>query len=96
MAVGQLALGGGLDLRRLVVFLRFRHSLVASLPRPRAVAQRFRMPGTGGESRADVAILIGIKVCFLALIVLPALDVASVDPVSRCWCEVRRLLGPRG
>jgi len=25
------------------------------------------MPGTGGESRSDLAILIGIKVCFLAL-----------------------------
>src|SRR5208337_2674470 len=31
MAVGRLALGGGLDLRRLVGILRCRHSLVASL-----------------------------------------------------------------
>ena len=42
---------------------------------PALLAERFRMPGSGGESRDDVAILIGLKVCFLALIVLPALDV---------------------
>ena len=41
---------------------------------PALLAERMRMPGTGGESRADVAILIGIKVCFLALIIVPALD----------------------
>ena len=42
---------------------------------PALLAERMRMPGSGGESRSDVAILIGIKVCFLALIVVPALDV---------------------
>ena len=42
---------------------------------PALLAERFRMPGTGGESRSDVAILIGIKVCFMGLIVVPALDV---------------------
>ncbi len=41
---------------------------------PALLAERFRMPGTGGESRSDVAILIGIKLCFLALMVVPALD----------------------
>jgi len=41
---------------------------------PGLLAERMRMPGSGGESRPDVAILIGIKVCFLALIVVPALD----------------------
>ncbi len=42
---------------------------------PALLAERMRMPGSGGESRTDVAILIGIKVCFMALIVAPALDV---------------------
>jgi protein-S-isoprenylcysteine O-methyltransferase Ste14 len=42
---------------------------------PALLVERMRMPGSGGESRADVAILIGIKVCFLALMVLSALDV---------------------
>jgi protein-S-isoprenylcysteine O-methyltransferase Ste14 len=42
---------------------------------PALLAERMRMPGSGGESRSDVAILIGIKVCFLVLIVVPALDV---------------------
>ncbi len=56
---------------------------------PALLAERFRMPGTGGESRADVAILIGIKVCFLALIVLPALDVRfGWTPRLPLWCEV--------
>jgi len=41
---------------------------------PALLAERMRMPGTGGESRADLAILIGIKVGFLAWIVLSALD----------------------
>jgi len=48
-----------------------------------------RMPGSGGESRADVAILIGIKVCFLGLIVLPALDVRfDWTPRLPLWSEV--------
>ncbi|MFZ0684651.1 MAG: methyltransferase [Terriglobales bacterium] len=42
---------------------------------PVLLAERMRMPGSGGQSRADMAILIGVKVCFLALIVVPALDV---------------------
>ncbi len=42
---------------------------------PALLAERMRMPGSGGESRSDVAILIGIKVCFLALVIVPALDV---------------------
>jgi chromate transport protein ChrA len=29
---------------------------------PALLAERFRMPGSGGESRADMAILIGIKI----------------------------------
>ncbi len=51
----------------LLLWLRFRD--------PALLAERMRMPGSGGESRADVAILLGIKLCFLALLVVPALDV---------------------
>ena len=39
------------------------------------LAERMRMPGTGGESRSDTAILFGIKVGFLAWMVLSPLDV---------------------
>jgi len=42
---------------------------------PALLAERMRMPGSGDESHADMAILIGIKVCFLASLVVPALDV---------------------
>lgn len=42
---------------------------------PALLVERMRMPGSGGESRADVVILIGMKLCFLAVILLPALDV---------------------
>ncbi|HTZ96559.1 MAG TPA: isoprenylcysteine carboxylmethyltransferase family protein [Terriglobales bacterium] len=56
---------------------------------PALLAERMRMPGTGGESGADLAILIGIKVCFLALLVLPALDVRfGWTPRLPRWCEV--------
>ena len=56
---------------------------------PALLAERFRMPGTGGESRSDLAILIGIKVCFLALIVVPALDKRfGWTPRLPLWCEV--------
>jgi protein-S-isoprenylcysteine O-methyltransferase Ste14 len=56
---------------------------------PELLAERMRMPGTGGESRSDVAILLGIKVCFLALIVVPALDVRfGWTPRLPLWSEV--------
>jgi protein-S-isoprenylcysteine O-methyltransferase Ste14 len=56
---------------------------------PALLAERMRMPGSGGESRSDVAILIGIKVCFLALIVVPALDVRfGWTPRLPLWSEV--------
>jgi len=42
---------------------------------PALLAERFRMPGTGGQSRADAAIVIGLKVCWLAFFVVPPLDV---------------------
>ncbi len=56
---------------------------------PALLAERYRMPGSGGESRSDLAILIGIKVGFLALIVVPALDVRfGWTPRLPLWCEV--------
>jgi protein-S-isoprenylcysteine O-methyltransferase Ste14 len=56
---------------------------------PALLAERMRMPGSGGESRSDLAILIGIKVCFLALIVVPALDVRfGWTPRLPLWSEV--------
>jgi len=65
----------------LLLWLRFRD--------PALLAERMRMPGTGGESRSDVAILIGIKLCFLALIVVPALDVRfGWTPRLPLWSEV--------
>ena len=42
----------------MLLWLRYRD--------PALYAERFRMPGSGGESRSDLAILIGIKVCGLA------------------------------
>ena len=56
---------------------------------PALLAERLRMPGSGGESRADVAILLGIKVGFLAWIVLSALDVRfGWLPRLPLWSEV--------
>jgi len=56
---------------------------------PALLAERMRMPGTGGESRSDLAILAGIKVCFLALIVVPALDARyGWTPRLPLWWEV--------
>jgi protein-S-isoprenylcysteine O-methyltransferase Ste14 len=56
---------------------------------PALLAERFRMPGSGGESRSDTGIVIGIKVCFLAWLVVPRLDV-RFGWTSRLplWCEV--------
>ncbi len=55
---------------------------------PALYAERMRMPSTGGESRSDVAILIGIKLCFLAAIVVPPLDVRfGWTPRLPLWCE---------
>jgi hypothetical protein len=60
--------------------------------------ERFRMPGSGGESRSDLAILIGLKACFFAYLVVPRLD-ARFGWTARLplWCEVmRRHPAPRG
>ena len=63
------------------LWLRFRD--------PALLAERMRMPGSGGESRADMAILIGIKVCFLASLVVPSLDVRfGWTPRLPLWSEV--------
>ena len=56
---------------------------------PALLAERFRMPGTGGESRSDVAILIAMKLCWLAFFVVPPLDVRfGWTPRLPLWCEV--------
>jgi len=56
---------------------------------PALLKERMRMPGTGGESRADVVILIGIKVFFLGMIIVPALDRRfGWTPRLPLWCEV--------
>jgi len=56
---------------------------------PALLVERTRLPGTGGESRADVAILLAIKVGFVAWIFLPALDRRSDwTPRLPLWCEV--------
>jgi len=56
---------------------------------PALLAERLRLPGTGGESRADMVILMGIKVGFVAWIVLSALDVRfGWLPRLPLWCEV--------
>jgi len=65
----------------IVLWLRFRD--------PALLAERLRLPGSGGESASDVAILIGIKLCFLALLVVPALDVRfGWTPRLPLWSEV--------
>ena len=56
---------------------------------PALLAERLRMPGSGGESRTDMAILIVMKVCFLASIIVPALDMRFVwTPRLPLWSEV--------
>ena len=56
---------------------------------PALLAERMRMPGTGGESRSDTAILFGIKVGFLAWMVLSPLDVRfGWLPRLPRWSEV--------
>ena len=65
----------------ILLWLRFRD--------PGLLAERMRMPGSGGESLSDVAILIGIKVCFLALIIVAPLNVRfGWTPRLPLWCEV--------
>jgi len=56
---------------------------------PALYAERFRMPGIGGESRSDLALLIGVKLCFPAFFVVSPLDVRfGWTPHLPLWCEV--------
>jgi protein-S-isoprenylcysteine O-methyltransferase Ste14 len=56
---------------------------------PALLAERLRMPGSGGESRADMAILFALKLCFLASLFVSALDVRfGWRPHLPPWCEV--------
>ena len=56
---------------------------------PALLAERMRKPGSGGESRSDMAILFAVKVCFLSALVLSALDVRfSCTPRLPLWSEV--------
>ena len=56
---------------------------------PALLAERLRRPGSGGESRTDMAILMGLKVCFLASIILSALNVRfGWTPRLPQWSEV--------
>ncbi len=56
---------------------------------PALLAERMRKPGSGGESRADMAILFAVKVCFLSALVLSALDVRfGWAPRLSRWSEV--------
>ena len=56
---------------------------------PALFAERLRRPGTGGESRADVVILIAVKLDFLAWMILPPLDVRfGWLPRLPLWSEV--------
>jgi protein-S-isoprenylcysteine O-methyltransferase Ste14 len=54
---------------------------------PALLAERLRRPGSGGESRADLAILLGMKVSGLAWWVLPPLGVRfGWTPHLPLWC----------
>ncbi len=56
---------------------------------PELLAERMRKPGSGGESRTDAAILMGVKVGWIAWIVLSALDVRfGWTPHLPLWSEV--------
>jgi protein-S-isoprenylcysteine O-methyltransferase Ste14 len=56
---------------------------------PALLAERFRMPGSGGQSHSDLAILAAIKACFVAFIVVPPLDVRfGWTPRLPLWSEV--------
>ena len=56
---------------------------------PALLAERFRLPGSGGESRSAVAILIAMKLCWLAFFIVPPLDVRfGWTPRLPLWCEI--------
>ena len=56
---------------------------------PALLAERMRRPGTGGESRSDLTVLIAIKTIWLAWMVLPSLNVRfHWAPRLPIWSEV--------
>ena len=56
---------------------------------PALLAERMRMPGSGGESRSDMAILFVMKLCFMASLFVSALDVRfGWTPRLPLWSEV--------
>lgn len=56
---------------------------------PALLAERFRRPGSGGQSRSDLAILIGVKVGATAWFVLPPLDMRlGWLPRLPLWSEI--------
>ncbi len=60
-----------------------------SLRDPALLAERLRLPGSGGEPRADTAILIAIKLGFVAWIVLSPLDIRfGWMPRLPLWSEL--------
>jgi protein-S-isoprenylcysteine O-methyltransferase Ste14 len=56
---------------------------------PALLAERARWPGRGGQSRSDLAILLGVKVVWLAWMVLPPLEVRfDWTPRLPLWCAI--------
>jgi len=56
---------------------------------PALLAERMRKPGSGGESRSDMLLLFAVKVCFLASLVLSALNVRFAwTPRLPLWSEL--------
>jgi len=56
---------------------------------PALFAERLRRPGSGGESRADLAILLGVKVGLICWVVLSALDARfGWMPRLPLWVEI--------
>jgi protein-S-isoprenylcysteine O-methyltransferase Ste14 len=55
---------------------------------PELLAERYRRPGTGGQSRADARIVYGIVLGFLTWIVVPPLDARfGWSPALRWWLQ---------
>ena len=80
---------GGLDFRCLVVSFVTAIFLWLRFGDPALLAERMRMPGSGGESCSDMAILLAMKVCFLASLFVSALHVRfGWTPRLPLWSEV--------
>jgi len=64
-------------------------SLWLRLRDPALLAERMRKPGSGGESRSDMAILFALKLCYLASLFVSALDLRfDWTPRLPLWSEV--------